>query len=116
MDLKLRIANEVKYPLIVVSYDEKIPISENLTLGIVDGIIGQVLAQLYSNIVIKERIKEYSHEFEHLPPDEQQEPFQQIIIDTEVDAEFMWDPILQEASNLWRIVRNRGLGVGEEVN
>jgi hypothetical protein len=43
----VRLATEADYPLIVVSYQEKNVVTEDLHLTIVDGIIGQVLAKQY---------------------------------------------------------------------
>ena len=44
LDLKVRLATDAGYPLLVVSYHEKNPISKDTHLTIVDGAIGQVLA------------------------------------------------------------------------
>lgn len=110
MDLKLRVANEVKFPLFIVSYDEKVPIGKDLTLTIVDGIIGQFLAHRYSQVVIEKRIREYLDLYENLPTDEKYEVVQQIVTDTEVEAEFKWDPIVIEASRLASIARRNGMG------
>lgn len=45
LDLKLRIAEQVNYPLLVLSYEEKHPIGVTLALTIADGIVGQCRCQ-----------------------------------------------------------------------
>jgi hypothetical protein len=109
MDLKLAIANKVKYPFFVVSYEEKVPIDKDLTLTIVDGVIGQVLAHLYFEKIINDRIAENSLLCEDLPPDEEHEIIQDIVIGTEVEAEYRWNPILKEAGKYQSILQRRGL-------
>jgi hypothetical protein len=108
-DLKLRLCKELGYPLFIVSYDEKIPIGEDVTLTIVDGLIGQVLASLYAHSIIPKLIKQYLELHEHLSLDENHEIVQQLIIDAEVEAEFKFDLIVMEAARLEGIARRKGL-------
>lgn len=112
LDLKLRLCKKVGYPLFVVSYDEKIPIGEDVTLTTVDGLIGQVLAQRYFQLTMKEVIKEHQESFDGLPPDEQQEYFQQLVIDAEVEAELMWDPIAIKAAQFEGETHKKGIWKG----
>ena len=83
-DLKLRLCEKVRYPLFVVSYDEKVSIGEDVTLTIIDGLIGQVLIKRYFDLTITKIIKENQELVEGLLPDEQHEYFQQLVTDTEV--------------------------------
>jgi hypothetical protein len=115
-DLKLDITNKVGYPLFVISYDEKVPIGEDLHLTIVDGIIGENLAQRHAHYLINERLKENEHHISELAHDEEQEYFQDLVTDAEVEAELTWDPISIKAAEYQGLALRRGLykGYSEE--
>jgi hypothetical protein len=90
LDLKVRVATEVSFPFVVVSYYEKHPIGEGLQLSIIDGIIGQILA----NRDFQYRLK--STEWNRLEG----------VFHEEIDVELQWNPISRALADvmcrLWR--------------
>jgi hypothetical protein len=96
LDLKLRIARAVNYPLVVLSYEEKNPIGPELTLTVADGIVGQILA--------KKRMDELIHEFvqrkpiESVPLEFRDDYAQDIVDSAEVQAELDWNPVARLAA------------------
>jgi len=101
-DLKLDVTKKVLYPLFVISYDEKVPIGEDLHLTIVDGIIGEFLAWRHTHRLINERLKENERHFSELSDYEKQEYFQDLVTEAEVEAELTWDPISIKAAEYQR--------------
>ena len=112
LDFKLRLCREVNYPFFVVSYQEKNPIGEDTTLAVVDGLIGQVPARRYVDSTIGKVVEEHREFMEALPPDELQKYFQDLIIDTEVQAELKWDPLANKAADLQQEAYEKGLVKG----
>lgn len=100
LDLKLRLCKEVGYPLFVVSYDEKVSLGDDITLTIVDGLIGQVLAKRHFLLTIAKVVEQHQELLEGLPPDEQHEYIQDLVSDAGAEAELTWDPIAQKAAQL----------------
>ena len=98
MDLKLQVAETFGYPFFIVSYNEKNPIGEDLHLTIVDGIIGQCLAKKDTKTLIEEELERQREYLDALPPDELQMVFQDIVISSEVEAEFLHDPIVNKTA------------------
>jgi hypothetical protein len=89
LDLKLRVCDQLHYPLLIVSYDEKNRIGAFTTLTIVDGLIGQVLA--YRNLLPTIR-KEVNRNPEL--------EFGDVIAGVEYELEVKWDPIAREIQNI----------------
>lgn len=58
MDFKLRLANAVSYPLVIVSYEEIESIDQQDSFTILDGIIGQYLAKIETVKLLEEWWKE----------------------------------------------------------
>lgn len=112
LDLKLRLCKTVGYPLFVVSYDEKVPIGKGINLTIVEGLIGQVLAHRHFQSTITEVVEQHRELFEGLPPDEQHEYIQQLVTDTEVEAELTWDPISIKAAQFEGVALRKGIWKG----
>jgi len=111
-DLKLDVTKKVLYPLFVISYDEKVPIGEDLHLTIVDGIIGEFLAWRHTHRLINERLKENEHRIAELSNHERQKYFQDLVIGAEVEAELTWDPISSKAAEYEGLGIRRGLWKG----
>lgn len=108
LDLKLRIANEIGYPLFVVSYDEKEPIGPGLHLTVVDGIIGMTLAgkhfqYLINNLPVDEGL------ISTLPEYELHEYIENLVLEAEVETEIKWNPIESLASEYLRQAKKKGL-------
>jgi len=108
MDTKLKFCRESNYPLFVVSYAEKIPIVEKIKLTIVDSIIGQALAKRHFIPTISKAVEEQQEFLDGLPPDEQQDYIQDLVISVEVDLEFEHDPVTREVGLLETKARTTG--------
>jgi hypothetical protein len=109
LDLKLKLCNDIGYPFFVVSYNEALPIGESISLTIVDGLIGQVLAQQSVNSLLNKRLANHRDILHDLSEDEKQEFFQELVVDAEVDAELMWNPIFRDAARLVTAAHEKGL-------
>ncbi len=112
LDLKVRVAERVGYPLIVVSYHEKNPLDEGLHLALVDGIIGQVLAHREFESSLPRRLAELEPTLEALSPWERHEAIQDALLDLEFETELEWNPILRELSVLEYELSERGVLFG----
>lgn len=93
LDLKLRVAKDLGYPLFVISYEEIEAIDQDLSLTIVDGIIGQTLAKKEFNSAIQNLYNENREQIESLPPSSQQDYVQDLVTDAETLAALKYDPI-----------------------
>src|SRR5262249_25925168 len=93
LDLKLRVAKEVDYPLIVVSYDEKFPIGPSTSLTIVDGIIGNLMAHKDYRDKLPKVIEEHRLHVEQLPTEERFLYVSELMSDTKYESSMIWDPI-----------------------
>jgi len=108
-DSKLRVSQKAGYPYFVVSFPEKQQLAANLTVAIVDGIIGQVFANRQVHATIQERVDEEIEWIHALPEDEQHEVIQDIVTGVEVEAGIEWDPVEREAATLEGIAWEKGL-------
>ncbi len=116
LDLKLRLCQELFYPLLVVSYDEKNPIGQDTALTIVDGLIGQALAGRYRHEMLEEAVEASRGSFEHLPPDAQHDFLQDLVIDAGVAAELTWNPLAKKAAQLEHEAWEKGLWKSHSVH
>lgn len=98
LDLKLKIARKLNYPLYVISFEESKEIAPEISLSIVDGIIGQVLAKKEFKEKIKNYINECHETIDSLPRDYRDEYIQDLIVTAETLAELEKDPIAKLAS------------------
>ena len=111
LDLKLRIADQVGYPLLVMSYHEKNPIGPTTTLTIVGGLIGQVIARIHRDELIKQQLAEAPVEDIH--PSFRHEHIQDIVDWAEVVAELKWNPIAKLAAQYeFELTRILKIGFG----
>lgn len=108
LDLKLRVADRVGYPLLVLSYDEKSPIGPRLALTIADGIIGQVIAKKRMHESLEEWFRR--HPVEELHPSYRDDYIQDQVISAGVAAELEWNPIAKLASQ-YEYVAEMQLGI-----
>lgn len=97
-DLKLDILTKEKYPYYIISYDESYPLGPEIHLAIIDGIMGGVLANKWFNKVIHKKIKDKEEYISSLTEIEQGEYIQDLVTTTEIDADFMWNPIMELSS------------------
>lgn len=100
LDLKLKVANLLGYPLFVVSYDEKEPIGPGLHLTIVDGIIGMTLALKYWHYLLAKLNSDEKLEYtlSTLSKYERDEYIDDLALNAEVEADIKWNPISSLAS------------------
>lgn len=108
LDLKLRIAREIGYPLFVISYDEKEPIGPELHLTIVDGIIGMALAGYHTQYLINNLPldKEW---MATLPEDESHDYVEQLVWEAELEAELKWNPFERLTKKYLDQAKKKGL-------
>ncbi len=105
LDLKLRIARQVDYPLLVLTYDEKVPIGSALTLTIADGVIGQIIAKKYMHELIAEWLPE--DKIESIHPSIRDDYIQDQVIDAGVVADLEWNPIAKLLSHYEFVLSER---------
>jgi hypothetical protein len=113
LDLKLKLAGIEQFPFYVVSYDEKVPISEDIHLTVVDGIIGQTLKHRDFPQIAKEWVDDEKSVLDNLSESERHERIQDIVIGAEVIAELNWDPIAKRSSDLEGDLRRKGFYKGD---
>lgn len=98
LDLKLRVAQNEKYPFFVVSFEESKLLNENVSLTIIDGIIGQVLAKREFQESLPILYDEHKDRIESLPSSSRHDYIQDLVLDAETLAELKWDPIAELAA------------------
>jgi hypothetical protein len=111
-DLKLRVADEVRYPLVVVSSDERRTLGPGTALTIVDAIVGQILArrEFHSEVLI--RFREARGVLAGMAPGEEHEFVQDLVLDVEAECEMKWDPLDQAATAALGELSRHGLSGG----
>lgn len=112
LDLKLRVADEVGYPLVVVSSDEKRPLGQGTALTIVDAIVGQVLARRAFNHEVHTRYEEARTVLDDMRPGEEHEFVQNLVLDVETECEMEWDPLDQAVTAAFGELLRHGLSGG----
>jgi hypothetical protein len=115
LDVKLRLATEEDYPLLVVSYHEKNQVAEDVHLTILDGMIGRVLAKREFSRRLQSLVDDHEEELAEVPPDDADEYIQNLAIGLEVEVDLSWNPIaLASAETHGELVR-RGLSSSHRV-
>ncbi len=101
IELKLKIFDEHKIPLFVVSFHEKNQLEDEINLSILDGIIGQTVYKTEFSNILKHDLSEL------IPIDisswseyERREYIQDFIMSLEIEQELTWDPIAKKASEI----------------
>jgi len=106
LDVKLRVATEADYPLLVVSYHEKNPLSQDVHLTILDGMIGRVLAKREFSRRLQPLVDDHASTLSDMPPDDTDEYIQDLAIGLEVELDLHWNPIARAAAEksmeLWK--------------
>jgi hypothetical protein len=107
LNLKLRLAAQAGYPLVVVSYDEATPISDDDALTVTHGIIGSYLSHRFT----QEKLNEIGPtlDFTGLSEKERQELIDDAVISAEVDAEFEWNPLVVKEAEACTQARRVGM-------
>ena len=114
-DLKLRLAGQVHYPLIVVSFDETQAVEEDDCLIILDGIIGGCLSSRDMPRRIQGLLKESKVRLQSLAAEDAQEVFQDIVLQAETGAESYFDPFVKEGSKYEAMCIRVGITPGRSV-
>ena len=99
-DFKIRYSEKDDFPYYIVASDEFKHLGQDLSLTIVDGIIGSVLAKKDFDQHIPFLIEEHRDIIENLMPDEQQDYVQDLVISQEVDSDFAYNPIIQKTAEV----------------
>jgi hypothetical protein len=111
-DLKLRVAELVGYPFAVVSNQEAAPLSDDDTLMVLDGIVGQVLAMKEARQEITRLGDVLPGEVEGMSQEERDEYIQDRVLDIEIEAEFRHDPLTRLAAELQHRLMETGCSTG----
>lgn len=99
-DFKLRLAREVGYPLLILSFDEAGPLADGESLTVLDGIVGHLLANTKAPEIIRERLAEGQHELDQYDDDLRFEMAQDLVWGAEIEAELEYDPLSRGLSEL----------------
>ena len=109
-DLKLRIAQQAKYPFVVVSYEEGATLRNTTSLTIVDGVVGQVLARRDFNPQIEDRFYAVRESVADLSSEAEHDYVQNLVLDVEAECEMAWDPLEQVATDAFGELWRHGIG------
>jgi len=109
LDLKLKVAQKASYPFYIVSFEESNVLDPDLSLTIVDGIIGQVLAKKEFAESVETLYENNRDAIESLLSYAQHEYIQDLVLDAETLAELKWDPIAILAAKLRSECSKRGI-------
>jgi hypothetical protein len=109
LDLKIRMAKIIDYPFYVISFEESEKLAPDLSLTIVDGIIGQVLAKKIFREKINTLYDENREMIESLPNYAQREYMQNLVCDAGTIAELRSDPIAELGSKYLLEATEKGI-------
>jgi hypothetical protein len=93
MDFKLRVSNQVGYPLVVVSFDELQALDGKESLTILDGIVAQFVTRREEDALFKELVDDQADMIEQLAGSERDEYMEDLVLQAGVLAELEHDPI-----------------------
>jgi hypothetical protein len=110
--LKIKIAKKLNYPFYVISFEESKDLAPDLSLTIVDGIIGQVLAKKDFKESIKTLYNDHRERIESLPQSAQSEYIQDLVWDAEAIAELQNDRIAKLAAQYQGEAFDKGITKG----
>jgi hypothetical protein len=94
MDFKLRVSNQVGYPLVVVSFDELQALDGKESLTILDGIVAQFVTRREEDALFKELVDDQADMIEQLAGSERDEYMEDLVLQAGVLAELEHDPIV----------------------
>lgn len=106
LELKLKVAEDVGYPLFVVAYDEATPIA-GTELTIAHGIIGKCLANMQFPELFEQRLRDEG--IDRLPPQERQAMVDWVGVSTEVELDLSWNPLASEAARSMHEAQEAGV-------
>ena len=96
LSLKLRIAEQLGYPFFVVSYDEAGDLVDDDKVNITHGIVGGCMTSVHMQAAIDERVNEIKAQ--NFTESEEEDLFQNVVIDVETELEFEWNPLIRAAA------------------
>ena len=94
-DFKLRYAKKNGFPYYVVASEEFRRLDKEIELTVVDGIIGSILASRDFDERISALMEEHRDTIDSLPPDEQYEYTQDLVLEQEVMSDIEHNPVTQ---------------------
>lgn len=109
LDLKLKLAEQAGYPLIVIGYEETEQIDEAECLTVLDGVIGHVLAAKWFASRGRQLIAGLNNEGTTLDDAESHERMQESVWDAKLFTKLLWNPVLRRAADLAEEVVKMGL-------
>jgi hypothetical protein len=109
LDLKLKLAEQAGYPLIVIGYEETKQIDKAECLTVLDGVIGQVLAAKWFASQGRQLIARLNKECTTLNDAENHERMQESVWDAELLTKLLWNPVFQRAADFAEEVVKTGL-------
>lgn len=107
LNLKLRMADQVDYPLLVVSYDGASPVTDSDQVTITHAIMGECMMHMKVEGEIQRRASEAG--IFDAPEETRQSIFQEIIIDVEVEMEFEWNPLVRLTASAMTAALDHGM-------
>lgn len=109
LELKLKIAMKHDFPFYIISYDEKMYLSEEIHLTVIDGIIGETIAKMKFRDKINEYLEDSKDTLTSMSEYELYEYIQNLVISAEVELELTWNPISKKAAEIEGVLINKGI-------
>lgn len=109
MDLKLRIASEANYPLLVIAVPETVVIDNESQETVVDAIVGAALADRDFRANINDLVESEKDKITRLSPAGQREHIQDLVLQQEVMSEMAFDRITRETARMEWDLSERGV-------
>ena len=103
-DFKIQYAEKNRFPYYIVSSDEFEHLGKDISLTVVDGIIGSVLAKKDFDEQIPLVIQEHRADIENLPAYDRQDYFQDLVTSQEVESDFAYNPITQKTAEIMNAI------------
>lgn len=109
LELKLKIAMEHHFPIYIISYDEKMYLSEKIHLTVLDGIIGETIAKMKFRDKINEYLEDSKDTLSSMSKYERSEYIQDLVTSAEVELELTWNPISKKAAEIESVLIDKGI-------
>lgn len=109
LELKIEIAMENHFPFYIISYPEKMYLSEKIHLTVIDGIIGEIIAKRNFREKINEYLEDSKEMLNSISEYERYEYIQDLVVSTEIELELTWNPISNKAAEMIENLSNEGI-------
>ena len=100
LGLKTWVANEARFPFIVVSYDEKSVLDSDKDLIVLHGIIGSFLSSRHLGARLAELVSENEDRLAEMSPADARDEIQDMVIAAEIDLDMEWNPVTRRGVEL----------------